>query len=551
MKCDIINESLEVNYSKDELLEMREDEKQALESIYDNAFEEKEKNQIWSLKLNVDYLLQYSPTESKQLAIEEAKKAEKLRNAEKSKERCRNFAKGFCKFGERCRFSHEIPETQETNNEEKKEFYLEIRFPKNSQYPYEPPLIFLKTTCYDIPSKIILQINRRLYKEAKELTQDGMPCIYTISEFLQMSEDVKMFLSQDSDDFLDSDQSLFEIQNDKINTLNNIEKDLPSHYRKGITNLSEKINLTKEQILQEDKNLSEKFILKRNNRNYKNMLRIRQNLPIWQQMPEILNIIDNNQVIVISGETGCGKSTQVPQFILDDWLLKINSNSTTINYQQKHYEIICTQPRRLSAIGVAKRVAQERDDQIGNIIGYQIRLENKISILTRLTFCTIGILLQRLHSDPYLNSISHIIIDEVHERSQESDFLLMILKNILPKRQDLKVILMSATINAEIFSKYFNSIPVINIPGRTFPVEQIFLEDIYDRINYVLEPDTQYCRKLTKTEIEELEIEDCKSVQVPSNTTKDEKLSLSAMNARYSGKFFNFFFHFFLNFFFI
>lgn len=123
-------------------------------------------------------------------------------------------------------------------------------------------------------------------------------------------------------------------------------------------------------------------------------------------------------------------------------------------------------------------------------MGYQIRLENKISSSTRLTFCTTGILLRRLQSDPMLESVSHIIVDEVHERSEESDFLLLILKELLAKRSNLKVILMSATLNASLFSDYFKDAPVMQIPGRTFPVEQIFLEDILGRCNFVLEPDS-------------------------------------------------------------
>lgn len=128
--------------------------------------------------------------------------------------------------------------------------------------------------------------------------------------------------------------------------------------------------------------------------------------------------------------------------------------------------------------------------QIGNTVGYQIRLENKISSSTRLTFCTTGILLRRLQSDPMLESVSHIIVDEVHERSEESDFLLLILKELLVKRPKLKVILMSATLNASLFSDYFKDAPVMEIPGRTFPVEQIFLEDILGRCNFVLEADS-------------------------------------------------------------
>ena len=126
------------------------------------------------------------------------------------------------------------------------------------------------------------------------------------------------------------------------------------------------------------------------------------------------------QIVVISGMTGCGKSTQVPQYILDDWMANSKGN--------QHCNIVCTQPRRISAMGVAERVASERNEKVGNVVGYQIRLESKISAMTRLLFCTTGILLRRLESDTDLGLITHVIVDEVHERSEESDFLLMILK---------------------------------------------------------------------------------------------------------------------------
>lgn len=126
-------------------------------------------------------------------------------------------------------------------------------------------------------------------------------------------------------------------------------------------------------------------------------------------------------------------------------------------------DIIVTQPRRIAAVGVAERISEERNERIGGVVGYQIRLENKISSSTRLTFCTTGILLRRLYSDPMLQTVSHLIIDEVHERSEESDFLLLILKELLQKRPNLKVVLMSATLNSKLFSEYFNEAPVLTI----------------------------------------------------------------------------------------
>lgn len=125
-------------------------------------------------------------------------------------------------------------------------------------------------------------------------------------------------------------------------------------------------------------------------------------------------------------------------------------------------------------------------------------MESKVSSKTRLTFCTTGILLRRLEYDPQLKSVTHILVDEVHERSEESDFLLLILRDLVKIRKDLTVILMSATLNADLFSEYFGKVPVLEIPGRTFPVEQFFLEDVIEMTNYVMEENGRFSRKVKK-----------------------------------------------------
>eukprot|EP00794_Sanderia_malayensis_P015883 gene15883-17483_t len=211
---------------------------------------------------------------------------------------------------------------------------------------------------------------------------------------------------------------------------------------------------------------------------YQTMLEFRKKLPSYGMKDELVAAIKSNQVLVISGETGCGKTTQVAQFILDD---AIDNNRAS----QCH--IICTQPRRISAISVAQRVAKERVEQCGSgrSIGFQIRLESQLprshaSIL----YCTTGILLRRLISDPLLRDVSHVILDEIHERDLFSDFLLIIIKDLLPLRPDLKLVLMSATLNSEMFSQYYHCCPKINIPGFTFPVQEYYLEDIFEKLRY-------------------------------------------------------------------
>ena len=169
-------------------------------------------------------------------------------------------------------------------------------------------------------------------------------------------------------------------------------------------------------------------------------------------------MIKDNNVVVISGETGSGKTTQVPQYILD-------SDVT-------NPKIICTQPRRISAITVAERVAMERGESLGQSVGYQIRLESKLPKSNSfILYCTTGIVLQWMKSNPSLNGITHLILDEIHERDLLSDFLMTLLKDLLSQRpKNLKVILMSATLNAHAFSKYFNKCPTLHIPGT---VDQI------------------------------------------------------------------------------
>ncbi|XP_008631970.2 PREDICTED: ATP-dependent RNA helicase DHX36, partial [Corvus brachyrhynchos] len=230
-----------------------------------------------------------------------------------------------------------------------------------------------------------------------------------------------------------------------------------------------------------DERLKEDLMKKRSDPKYIEMQRFREKLPSYGMREELVKLINNNRVTVISGETGCGKTTQVTQFILDDHIER-GLGSTC--------RIVCTQPRRISAISVAERVAAERAESCGNgrSTGYQIRLQSRLprkqgSIL----YCTTGIVLQWLQSDKHLSSISHVVLDEIHERNLQSDVLMSIIKDLLNVRQDLKVILMSATLNAEKFSEYFDHCPMIHIPGFTFPVVEYLLEDVIEKLRYTPE----------------------------------------------------------------
>ncbi|KAJ8036559.1 ATP-dependent RNA helicase dhx29 [Holothuria leucospilota] len=229
---------------------------------------------------------------------------------------------------------------------------------------------------------------------------------------------------------------------------------------------------------------------KQNSKQFKKLYPIRQGLPVSQYKAAILDNLSGHPVILIAGETGSGKSTQIPQFILEDVIGSGQGGDSLI---------VCTQPRRISAISLANRVSQEIGEEgpgsKNSLCGYQIRFESKQSAATRLLYCTTGVLLRKMQLDSKLQNVSHIIVDEVHERSVQSDFLLIILKRLLQVRKDLKVILMSATMESSKFSAYFQQCPVISIPGRTFPVQVFQVEDVIEQIKYELDSDSPYAVK--------------------------------------------------------
>ncbi|XP_076014539.1 ATP-dependent RNA helicase dhx29 [Genypterus blacodes] len=225
----------------------------------------------------------------------------------------------------------------------------------------------------------------------------------------------------------------------------------------------------------------------------------REKLPVFQHRQHVLEALQRHRVVVVAGETGSGKSTQIPQFLLEELL--------TGGKAAQPCNIVVTQPRRISAMSLACRVSQELGCEDGpgsksSLCGYQIRMENQSGEWTRLLYCTTGVLLRKLQHDKHLSSLTHIIVDEVHERSVQSDFLLTILKDVVMRRSDLQLVLMSATVDCHKFSNYFNRCPVINIPGRTFPVEVYHLEDIVEQTGYVLEKDSEYCQKILEDEEE-------------------------------------------------
>lgn len=183
-----------------------------------------------------------------------------------------------------------------------------------------------------------------------------------------------------------------------------------------------------------------------------------ENLPVSQRKAEILKILAEHQVVVIAGETGSGKTTQLPKMCLELGL----GTKGMIGH---------TQPRRIAARSVAARIAEELKTELGELVGYKVRFSDQVSDNSRIKLMTDGILLAEIQTDRYLNQYDTLIIDEAHERSLNNDFILGYLKQLLPKRPDLKLIITSATIDVERFSKHFNNAPIIEVSGRTFPVE--------------------------------------------------------------------------------
>lgn len=216
---------------------------------------------------------------------------------------------------------------------------------------------------------------------------------------------------------------------------------------------------------------------------YWTILEKRQKLPAWDAKKEFLKLIKKNQVVVLVGETGSGKTTQLPQFLLE-------AGYHTIGGQVKG--IACTQPRRVAAISVAQRVSDELDIQLGVQVGYLMRFEDCTSADTILKFLTDGTLLREAINDPLLEKYSVVILDEAHERTLATDVLFGLLKEVLKRRPELKLVVMSATMDARKMQSYFNNAPLLDIPGRTHPVV----------IYYTPEPERDYLQAAIRTVIQ-------------------------------------------------
>ncbi|KAG1713183.1 hypothetical protein DVH05_000903 [Phytophthora capsici] len=362
---------------------------------------------------------------------------------------------------------------------------LHVFLPRTSRYPFELPLLALTTTNPKLQPHLLAACGEALKSCVHSM---GEPMLYDIYVAVDMYLQDKQRLSSSPVRIqLFKHSTVVKDDPAKASTPANAEKnDKPKQKKKGGANRSK--NATQYQPRRVDmeavRRMSEKLLelrkAKDQQQKFKHMLAARAKLPAGKEELQVIKCVQNNQVVLICGATGCGKTTQIPQFILDEYINRGAGGECNI---------ICTQPRRIAAIGVATRVAQERCEDIADVVGYQIRMDAKKSSNTRLLFCTTGVLLRRLLNDRQLSGVSHVIVDEVHERNVDTDFLLSILRDLLPQRPDLRVILMSATMNSELFVKYFSSVtktpcPVLDIPGFTYPVECNFLEEVLDQTRY-------------------------------------------------------------------
>lgn len=215
------------------------------------------------------------------------------------------------------------------------------------------------------------------------------------------------------------------------------------------------------------------------------ILNTRKKLPVYRFKDKLIECVKENQIVIVEGETGSGKTTQIPQFILEAGVAK-----------QGRKCIACTQPRRVAATSIAARVAEEMDVELGQEVGYTIRFEDVSDpAKTVLKFVTDGMLLREAMSDPLLSRYSAIVLDEIHERTLSTDIICGLLMEILPKRQkgseagQLKVVVMSATLDVAKIQEYFHNAPLMKVPGRTYPVE----------VFYTAKPEPNYVEAAVRT----------------------------------------------------
>ncbi|KAK3076941.1 hypothetical protein LTS18_011593, partial [Coniosporium uncinatum] len=331
-------------------------------------------------------------------------------------------------------------------------------------YPRTPPVISLEGK---LPSYIRLSITKQALQHAKE-TLLGEQMIFNLVDWVE----------QNSAAIIDNPGKLADVSQAAAAS----EPPSASRQSRARTNRNRHLKPVNWRVgTNTSMHMLQEWQSKQTTPAQQKMMKGRKSLPAWQLQEDIVEAVNSHQVVIISGETGSGKSTQSVQFVLDDLIKRQLGEAANI---------ICTQPRRISALGLADRVSDERCSTVGDEVGYSIRGESKGRPgTTKITFVTTGVLLRRLQTSggrtedvvASLADVSHVVVDEVHERSLDTDFLLVLLRDVLKQRRDLKLILMSATLDADIFERYFNSVGAvgrIEIQGRTHPVTDYYLDDV-------------------------------------------------------------------------
>ncbi|CCD27154.1 RNA helicase NDAI_0J02620 [Naumovozyma dairenensis CBS 421] len=345
---------------------------------------------------------------------------------------------------------------------------LKLKVYRTENYPSTIPGIIISTfdKNYKLPNYIKKQILVKLLGYVYDTNLLGDMLIFHIYEWLQ--ENLEAII--DNPGPLISDTELLESAKNHSNHTREQSSNKTNNDKSN--NNKNKYSRTKDQV-EEIKTAYDNRI---QSQDYKNMIKVRSALPAWQMQNIIIDLVFRNDVVLITGETGSGKSTQVVQFLLDHLQKDLGDFKDT--------SIICTQPRRISAIGLADRVSDERCVSCGDEVGYVIRGMNKTNKNTRIKFMTTGVLVRILQSDKTLLKNCIVVIDEVHERSIDTDLVVTLLKNLLNKVPGLKIVLMSATVNVDLFKRFFPKLGTCHIEGRTFPIKDYFLDDILEELDF-------------------------------------------------------------------
>jgi ATP-dependent RNA helicase DHX57 len=357
-------------------------------------------------------------------------------------------------------------------------------FPAGDLYPNTPPVCMFTSSF--LPAECMRTVTEMVIQRISEFL--GQALVYEVVSFIM--ENIGSCIQK----FLESSRDLKgTLEVDQAALVDNVGKPhVASKPTKARPKASRSTTLTQSEVISENQRLKSWQIKLDTSAECEKMLKQRQSLPAATKRFDVMQAVNQNRVTIIMGSTGCGKSTQIPQYILED--------AIAID-QGGRCNIICTQPRRISAIGLATRVSQERHESVGCTIGYSVRLDSKQSKNTRLLFCTTGVMLRRLLADPELKTVTHVVLDEVHERTIESDLLLFLLRELITtgKNKEIKIILMSATAEAQLFAGYFENNktlpPVISIPGFTHPVQDFFLEDAIEATGYQIGKSSKWAKK--------------------------------------------------------